>query len=192
VLQEQGRGGETAVNTAIARGILSGDPRITDRAIREIFADPNSPEAESYRKLGNRQITVGKATMSVGQYAATVTRTRMREATVTARHERLAWLGVNLVQITGRNSANFCTAFLGLVCSLDGFSGEVNGVTVIPLASLPGGGPPFHPNCSKGTAAFVASVVSPARLSAGAEAFRVYEDRRASGDLLKPFRASAA
>lgn len=188
ILQEQGRGGETAVNTAIARGILSGDPRITDRAIRAIFADPNSPEAESYRKLGNRQIVVGKATMSVAQYAATVTRTRMREATVAARHDRLKSLGVNLVQITGRNSANFCTAFLGLVCSTDGFSGEVGGVAVVPLASLPGGGPPFHPNCSKGTAAFVASVVSTARLSAGAEAFRVYEDRRQAGDLLKPFR----
>jgi len=26
---------------------------------------------------------------------------------------------------------------------------------VLSLADLPGGGPPFHPNCSKGTALFV-------------------------------------
>lgn len=191
VLQEQGRGGETAVNTAIARGILSGDPRITDRAIREIFADPNSPEAESYRQLGNRQITVGKATMSVAQYAATVTRTRMREATVAARHERLGSLGVNLVQITGRQSDNFCTAFVGLVCSLDGFSGEVGGVTVIPLDSLPGGGPPFHPNCSKGTAAYIPDLVSAERRQAAAEAVTTVARREREGTLLRPMNSRA-
>lgn len=186
----QGRGGESAVNQAVARGIITGDPRITERAIRELFADPNAPVAESYRKLGNRQITVGKATMSVRQYAATVTRTRMREATVTAHHERLQTLGVSLVQVTGRESANFCTAFLNLVCSLNGFAGEIDGVSVVPLASLPGGGPPFHPNCSKSTAAFVPNLVSAGRVRDGAEAFRVFEQRRQAGDLLKPFRSA--
>lgn len=182
------RGGETAVNTAIARGILSGDPRITERAVRQIFADPNSPDAANYRRLGNQQISVGRATMSVAQYAATVTRTRMREATVAARHESLSGMGVNLVQITGRITNNFCTAMVGMVCSLDGFSGEVGGVRVVPISSTPGGGPPYHPNCSKGTAAYIPDLVSPSRVAAAADAGRVYERRERDNTLLKPYR----
>lgn len=169
-------GGERAVNLAIARGVISGDPRLTDRAVRDLFRDPNSPEAESLRKLGNRQVTVGKATMSVRQYAATVTRTRMREATVHGRHARLSERGIRLVQITGRVSDNFCTDYLGLVCSLDGSSGSVGGVDYIALAGLPGGGPPFHPNCSKGTAAFIPELVSDARLRFARAGFATYSN----------------
>ena len=83
-----GSSGERSVNTAIARGLIAGNPTIADRAIRELFAK-DSLEAQSVRKLGNKQIQVGKATMNVRQYAATVTRTRIREATVEGRHRRL-------------------------------------------------------------------------------------------------------
>lgn len=178
-------GGEAKVNDAIARGIVSGDPRITERAIRDLFRDPNSAVAVSYRKLGNQQIQVGKATMNVRQYASTLTRTRMREATVAARHDRLSSRGVRLVQITGRQSVNFCTAFVGLVCSIDG-STEVEGMQVIPLSDLPGGGPPFHPNCSKGTAAYIPSLVSAGRRESAARQFTVYQERKRNGSLLDP------
>lgn len=176
--------GEAAVNRAIARGLISGDPRIADRAIRDLFRDPRHPTAESVRKLGNKVVTVGRAEMTVRQYAMTVVRTRTREATVTARHERLGLSGISLVQITGRNSPNFCTAFIGLVCSLSGEQ-TIEGVTYPALASLPGGGPPFHPNCSKGTAAYVPELVSAGRARQHEAAFRTFETRSRTGRLLE-------
>lgn len=178
--------GEAKVNSAIARGLITGDPVITDRAIRELFAE-DSDDVKRVRKLGNKQIVVGKATMNVRQYAMTVTRTRMREATVEARHRRLSSRGSNLVQITGRNSSNFCTGFLGLVCSI-GPAPEIDGLTVIQLSSLPGGGPPFHPNCSKGTAPYIHELVSKARQAQAQRALTTYTKRAASGDLLKPVK----
>jgi hypothetical protein len=173
--------GERQVNQAVARGLISGDPKVTDRAIRELFRGATGlSEADSYRKLGNQIVQVGNATLSVRSYAATVTRTRMREATVAGRHQRLGTLGVNLVQITGRVSDNFCTDYLGLVCSLDGSSGEVDGITYVPIGSLPGGGPPFHPNCSKGTVAFIAELVSEARLRFARAGFETYSQSLAA------------
>lgn len=178
---------EPAVNRAIARGLISGDPRVADGAIRGLFGDPNNPAAESYRKLGNKVVQVGRAEMTVRQYAMTVVRTRTREATVSARHERLGLSGISLVQITGKTSANFCTAFLGLVCSLSGEQ-TVDGVTYPALASLPSGGPPFHPNCSKGTAAFVPELVSSSRAASHARALRTFTSRQNTGRLLEPVR----
>ena len=178
--------GEASVNRAIARGLITGNPTIADRAIRELFA-ADSDEAKRVRKLGNKQIEVGKATMSVRHYARTVAITRTREATVEARHLRLQERGVNLVQITGKNSGNFCTAFIGLVCSL-GPAPQIEGLRIVELATLPGGGPPFHPNCSKGSAPYIHELASPARQREALRAAGVYEKRAASGDLLKPVK----
>lgn len=183
-----GGSAEPAVNRAIARGLISGDVRVAEGAIRDLFRDRNAPERESYRKLGNKIVTVGKAEMTVRAYAMTVVRTRTREATVSARHERLGASGISLVQITGNNSTNFCTAFIGLVCSLAGEQ-TIDGVTYPALSSLPNGGPPFHPNCSKGTAAYVPDLVSANRASLHARAARVFVSRRNTGRLLDPVRA---
>lgn len=177
---------EARVNKAIGRGLITGNPIIADRAIRELYA-ADSAEAQRVRKLGNKRIQVGKATMTVRQYAATVTRTRTREATVQARHNRLLEKGVNLVQITGRNSENFCTAFIGLVCSI-GPAPQIEGLEVISLASLPGGGPPFHPNCSKGTAPYIHELVSKGRQASAHRALNVYKQRAATGGLLNPVK----
>lgn len=179
---------EVEVNRAIARGLITGNSKLADRLIRELY-QPAGQEPLSVRKLGNQIIEVGKASMTVRQYAMTVTRTRMREATVTARHRQLQSRGMQLVQITGSNSENFCTAFNGLVCSLDGstthedFAGPI-----VPLESLPGGGPPFHPNCSKSTAPFSPRLASSERLAMATHAHRVYTTRARQGKLLKPFR----
>jgi hypothetical protein len=59
-------------------------------------------------------------------------------------------MGLDLVRIVGRISDNFCTAWLGQVFSLSG-----RHPTYPALAALPGGGPPFHPNCSKSSAPFI-------------------------------------
>jgi hypothetical protein len=94
----------------------------------------------------------------VGYYAELVARTRTREAQVQARHERLGELGIDLVSIVGRISNSFCTAFLGQVFSLSGTSAKYPA-----YASLPGGGPPFHPNCSKSTRPYVEALATQAQ-----------------------------
>jgi hypothetical protein len=59
----------------------------------------------------------------------------------------------------GLVSTHFCTAFLGQVFSLSGKSDKYPA-----YSELPGGGPPFHPNCSKSTRPFVEELASPAQL----------------------------
>lgn len=177
---------EPAVNHAIAMGLIHGDPRITNRAVRELFrgsGEENSEEALSFRRLGNRQIEVGGWTGTVREYSSMVAVTRTREATVTARHERLGALGIGLVQITGRRSLNFCTRFLGLVCALTPSASE--GGRYPLLSSLPGGKPPFHPRCSKGTAAYIADLASDARAKQHDHAKRQYEEAVKTGTLTR-------
>lgn len=64
----------------------------------------------------------------------------------------------------------------------------MDGVAYPALAGLPGGGPPFHPNCSKGTAAYVPELVSASRASLHARAMRVYVSRRNTGRLIEPVK----
>lgn len=182
-----GGSAEREVNRAIARGLITGDPIIADRAIRDLFREPGSASRESVRKLGNKIIEVGNASMTVRAYASTVVRTRTREATETARHGRLGLSGISLVQITGRVSKNFCTAFIGLVCSLNGEQ-TVDGVTYPALSSLPNGGAPFHPNCSKSTAAYVPELVSAGRVAMHEKASIEYRARVRTGRLLADVR----
>ncbi len=175
---------EPTVNRAIARGLITGDPREAEALLREQFRDPNAPELESYRKLGRKRIQVGRAEMSVAQYTQMVVRTRTREATVAGRHQRLDRNGIHTVQITGRVSRNFCTRFIGLVVSIRGGSDEYPAI-----ASLPQGGPPFHPNCSKGTVAFVPGVSSPHLESMHRKALAAYRHALATGDLTRSLAA---
>ncbi len=178
---------EASVNQAIARGLITGNVRTAEGAIRELFRGDDEA-AESYRKLGNKIIDVGRTQMSVRSYSEMVVRTRTREATVAGRHTRLQRSGLQLVQINGRVSENFCTAFIGLVCGLNG-EVTIDGRTYPALSSLPQGGPPFHPNCSKGTSAYLPGVSSPERAEAHRRAQVRFESRRASGRLLAPVRA---
>lgn len=176
---------DPAVSRAIAQGLVTGDPRIAMREVRELFREPGSQE--DFRQLGNRQVKVGKATMSVRAYSEMLVRTRTREATVQARHNRLRESNVDLVIITGRVSKWFCTSYLGLICSIDGNSGKWPA-----LSSLPGGGPPFHPNCSKGTRPYVEGLSDPAEEEAGLRALSEFQDRGSSRQPLSPDEVSAA
>jgi hypothetical protein len=90
-----------------------------------------------------------------------VVRTKTREAVVAGRTERFSGLGLDLVAITGRLSDNFCTAFLGQVFSISGKHPKYP-----PLSSLPGGGPPFHPNCSKGVRPYIEDLATPGQQKA--------------------------
>lgn len=168
---------EASVNRAIADGLLTGKRRVAEGELRRIFAGDEGG-LRSFRQLGAEQITVGNWTGPIRTYTSTVVRTRTREATNMARHQRLRDGGLDLVQIGGRVSVNFCTRFLGLVATLgaarDGFP---------TLASLPSGGPPFHPNCSKSTAAYDPDLVSARRRGDAQKAQQAFERDRGAGKL---------
>lgn len=168
------------VSKIIAKGLISGDPRQAIRETRELFrTDP----AESYRKLSNRIITVGNANLSVRHYADILVRTRTREAAVAGRHDRLRRADVQLVMITGKVSTNFCTRYLGLVCKIDP---RAEGPWPT-LSSMVNGGPPFHPQCSKGTRPFVERLVSDEDRDIAKDALKVFSE---VGDVADPLSKS--
>jgi hypothetical protein len=101
-------------------------------------------------------------TFDVGYYARMVATTKTREATTKARHARLAQQGIDLVVVQGRVSVNFCTAYLNKVFSISGKHPRYPA-----LSSLPGGGPPFHPNCTKSTSPFIEELADPEEIEAG-------------------------
>ncbi len=177
-------GRDVEVTRIIARGLTTGSPIKADRALRDLFRDPNAPERESYRRIGAKQITVGGWTGPVRTYTSTVVRTRSREATEAARHERLGENGIELVQIVGATSVNFCTRFLGLVVALGNAQGGFPSIS-----ELPSSGPPFHPNCSKSTAAYIDGVTSDRREAAHNQAIGAFRRAQSSGNLMKPLAA---
>jgi hypothetical protein len=140
--------GEDKINAILAGGVIEGTPVLTIRKLRE-----------ELRAVHGETVEINGRNYDVAKYASLVARTKTREATVEARHGRLGDLGLDLVAVIGRVSNNFCSAFLGQVFSLSG-----KHPTYPAYASLPGGGAPFHPNCSKSTRPFVEALASPAQL----------------------------
>lgn len=158
---------DSAISQVIADGAISGDLRGTFKAMRKLIAggavangEMAADLAENYRKAGSQVIKVGRAEMTLKSYAEMLVITRTREATVHARHERLVSNGVDLVSIVGRVSENFCSAYMGRVFSITGRSERYPS-----LSELPGGGPPFHPRCSKSTRAYVEEFATDAQAS---------------------------
>lgn len=157
------------VSRAIARGIASGDPKTAMREVRELFRAPG--DEASFRKLGSRIIQVGGAHMTVRNYAEMLVRTRTREAVVHARHQQFTRNGVDLVIIDGRISKYFCTRYVGLICSISGSHAKWPA-----LSSLPGGGPPFHPNCSKSTRPYIEHLATERETNSGQRALAEFEN----------------
>ncbi len=145
---------ESEINKILAGGVIEGKPTETIRNLRESLRAVHGDEVQIIDKNGN------PINFQVGYYAEMVARTKTRQASVTARHEQLQREGLNLVSIIGRVSKNFCTTYLGEVFSLDGKSDKYP-----PLTSLPSGGPPFHPNCSKSTRPFLEELASEKQLT---------------------------
>lgn len=132
------------VNRIIAGGIIEGTPRQTIRTLRNELELVNGKKITIFTKSG------GTITFDTGYYAKLVAVTKTREARVTARHERLADLGLDLVEIIGRPSKNPCSLLLGKIFSLSGRSNKYPA-----FSGVSEGQPPyhlFHPNCSKSTA----------------------------------------
>lgn len=144
---------DAEISRVIGQAAITGDMK---QAVRDMRGLLNAAKIEDYRKAGQQIITVGAANMTVKAYSEMLVRTRLREATVHARHERLIANGNDLVTVIGRISENFCTEYVGRVFSITGESSEYPA-----LAELPGGGPPFHPNCSKSTTAYIERFATP-------------------------------
>jgi hypothetical protein len=173
--------GNAAINKILAGGVIEGHPTNTIRTLRE-----------ELRKIHGDTVEINGKSFEVGYYAEMVARTKTRQATVQARHGRLEALGIDLVAIVGRLSDNFCSAFLGQVFSLSGDHPKYPA-----LSSLPSGGPPFHPNCSKSTRPFVEELASDQQLEAAegvdeadkllgkspADAQRAYKDLQLRGSI---------
>lgn len=148
---------ERDINRIVAGGIVEGTPRETIQKLREGFEKVHGETVPITDKNGQVR------NYEARDYARLVARTKTREAVVTAQHERLEEVGVDLVAIVGRVSRNFCTAFLGQVFSLSGKSDKYPAYD-----SLPGGGAPFHPNCSKSTRPFIDYLASKPQLDLAA------------------------
>lgn len=144
---------EADINKILAGGVIEGQPTQTIRELREALRAVHGEKVQVIGKNGS------PIEFDVGYYASMVARTKTREATVASRHDRLQSLGLDLVAIIGRVSKSFCTAFLGQVFSLSGKSKDYPA-----YSELPGGGPPFHPNCSKSTRPFVPALASDKQL----------------------------
>lgn len=182
---------EREVNRVIAQGIITGDPRQAMGAMRRLIGEGAGFDKgliDNYRKVGNQLVSVGAWTGTVRTYAEMVVRTRTAEAQVEGQIDRQASLGLDLAQITGSNSTNFCTRFVGLVVVVRG--GARDGY--VALSELPGGGPPFHPNCTKTLAAFVPDLVSEGRVEQSRRAQVVYERAAANGSLMEPWGTKRA
>lgn len=134
------------INRIIAGGTIDGTPQQTLQELRkELRKVANNGMVEVVNPRSGLVTT-----FKPNHYADLVFQTKTREATVIATAGRLQDSGIDLVEIIGSNSANFCTAFVGKVFSLSG-----KHPTYPPFDSLPHGGPPFHPRCSKSIVAFV-------------------------------------
>lgn len=146
--------GEAEINQILAGGVIAGKPTETIRQLRDALKAVHGGTVPVTDKNGD------VINFDAGYYAEMVARTRTREAVTIARHDRLKEDGIDLVAIVGRVSQNFCTAFLGQVFSLDGKSGKYPAYD-----SLPGGGPPFHPNCTKSTRPFIEELAGQQQLA---------------------------
>jgi len=146
----------TGVTNAQVNALLAGRQMIegrSDFAARELRQLLQRVHGKTVVIQGKK----GPIEFDTKYYADLVCHTKAREATCFARHERFIEHGIYVVKIIGRVSKNFCTAFLGHVYSID-----ARDTRYPQLESLPGGGPPFHPNCSKSTAPFIESLASAA------------------------------
>lgn len=145
-----------------ARGTIEGKPRQVIRDLRDELLRIHGKELTIPTKTG------GTMSWDTREYAQLVAHTRLREASVIGRHERLTRAGVDHVIIIGNITKYPCTAFLGKIYYIgDGRdpSGYPNLNTVKDARGH--AAPPFHPNCSKSTAPIVLDLATPEEIRRG-------------------------
>lgn len=136
---------EDDIDELIAGRLLGGDRAETNSLLRDALVRAHNGNLVEVTDR-NGDVRHYRA----GPYAKMVVRTKTAEAITQGNILQYQREGIDLIVIDGRVSENPCTEFLGKVYSIAGDHPKYPA-----LNSLPGGGPPFHPNCSKGIAAFI-------------------------------------
>jgi hypothetical protein len=147
---------DAEVNRLVAGGTIEGRPDQTIRQVRELVQRVATKGMVEVINPRTGLVTVHKA----DDYAELVFNCKGKEAFNVATVRRLADRGIDLVRIIGSLSPRFCTTFRGKVYSISGTH-----PLYPPLASLPGGGPPFHPRCTKSVVAFVPELATEQQLA---------------------------
>lgn len=142
---------EADINKIVARGIIDGDPTAT---MRQLAADLQRAHGGGILAIPTK--SGGVIHFDAGYYAKLVILTKTREAVVKGTINRLRETKIYLVSIIGRVSKNFCTAFLGKVF----YIGDGQHPKYPHFNTLPGDGPPFHPQCSKSVRAFIEALAT--------------------------------
>lgn len=141
---------------AISRGLRA---RLTDAGRQAL--DEGSLDAGLLEQMADLEagyITAGQRRMKLTEYCGLVASYQLREAAVHAGKQRLTEAGqalgdpdlFDLVTIVGPISGDWCDFYVGKIFSVSGRSDQWPA-----LDDTPGGGPPYHPNCTHTIAPFV-------------------------------------
>jgi hypothetical protein len=159
VRQTQAEGLDSAaVNKLLAGGTIDGVPKATLRDLKKLIRTA---------AVDGKITTVNTSTGVVmnfkpDYYAELVFQTKLAETTNVATIQRLRDKKIFYVKIIGSNSRNFCTAFVGRVF----YTGDgEDPLGLFPhVRTLPRGGPPFHPRCTKRYVAFNPRLATPEQI----------------------------
>jgi hypothetical protein len=134
------------ITQEIGKGLIAGETRQqVQRALTRTILDD----------LAGKPLLINGRQYQVDKYAELVVRTKTREAVTKGTINRLVETGNDLVMVTRHGATDGCGFFEGRVFSISGTSSVYP-----PVASLPNGGPPFHPNCVHNLAPYVDELAS--------------------------------
>jgi hypothetical protein len=151
-----GRAGRRAALRAILGA--DGSPRAAKRQlVHDLLRDKQI--ARAVHEGGFGFVDRSGKRWALDTYAEMATRTITREAVTQGALARMASHKIDLARVsTHAKSCPICLPWEGRLVSLDGQRTEYKGEAVTDLASLPNGGPPFHPQCAHSLAPVAAAV----------------------------------
>lgn len=183
--ESMGRQAETALRHMAATGVTNGE-------VNEILAGAWSIEGkpalavrqlkDALEKVHGEKITIqgknGPITYDVDYYADLVAHSKMKQASVDARHETFQQAGIDLIQIAAQFMSVYpCTALVGRVFSLSGRSDKHPAYSTVSAGQEPYR--LFHPHCHKYTVSFIEKRASRAQLAGASGELRGDELHRA-------------
>jgi hypothetical protein len=145
---------------AALRAVLGADGS-TRSAKKQLIADllKDRHVARAVQEGGFGFVDRAGKRWALDTYSEMAVRTITREAVSQGALARMASHGINLGRIsTHANSCKLCAPWQGRLVSLDGTITDYLGEAVTDLASLPNGGPPFHPYCEHSVAPVAVAV----------------------------------
>lgn len=160
------------VRADMVKGMIVGDPqRVMQGKVMKTFLDEGLTAFRVIDKNGRAR------NLPLNFYAQTVTRSKVREATVQGSAMRYREIGQDLVKVHGNaDSCGVCSPYVGMVFSLDGRTPGFVAATRLP---------PFHPSCRCGISSFDAGLSTPEELQEAyemSEDFNPNKDKRSAAD----------